>query len=68
MKSFWFILSVIDVEGPLPIEIIPDHWFDKADAEQTVVIKDMLESFVGSDHLPPYEYQRVETFSADPNR
>ena len=59
MKSFWFILSVIDVEGTLPVEIIPNHWFDKADSEQTIIIQELLESFVGKDHLPPYEYKQV---------
>jgi len=44
-RSFCFILSLLKVDGELPIELIPGHWFQKADTEQCDRIKEVLDFF-----------------------
>ncbi len=39
-ERFCFILNPIEVEGKLPIELIPGHWFKRASAEQIELIKE----------------------------
>ena len=61
MKSFCFILTPLEVEGNLPFEVIPGHFFQRADAEQVKLIKEKLllhlePSFIGQYHRPQYEF------------
>lgn len=41
-ESFVFVLSLIDFEDDLPIEVITKHFFQKANAEQISVIRELL--------------------------
>jgi len=45
-KSFVFILNNIDVEGGLPIEVAPGHFFERANSEQIVKVKKLLKFFL----------------------
>lgn len=56
-ESFVFVLSLIDFEGDLPIEVIPKHFFQKANTKQISRIKELLSSFYPHPFLRfPYEY------------
>lgn len=41
-KSFVFVLNNINVEGGMPIEVAPGHFFERASSEQTARIKELL--------------------------
>ena len=56
-KSFTFVLSLINVEGDLPIEVIPQHLFQKANPDQIDTIKELLARLFPYPWLEsPYEY------------
>jgi hypothetical protein len=58
--SFVFILNDIEVEGEMPIEIAPRHWFRKAQDEEVELIKKRLALFtVASLHFYPPSYELV---------
>jgi len=60
-KSFVFILNDINVEGELPIEVAPGHFFQKADNEQIKMIKERLPHFMPYIPTPlPYEGKIVK--------
>ncbi len=41
-KSFVFVLSNVDVDGELPIEIAPNHFFQRANVQQIKKIKRLI--------------------------
>lgn len=56
-KSFVFILSLIEFEGDIPIEVIPKHFFQKANNKQISRIKELLYCFYPHPfNRFPYEY------------
>ena len=60
-ESFVFILNHIHVEGKLPIEVAPGHFFQKADSEQIRMIKKRLPHFLPYSTLTlPYEVTIVK--------
>ena len=68
-KSFVFVLNNIDVKGELPIEVAPDHFFERANSEQTVRIKNLLKLYTPFGHsailnLQPYEVNFSKTSSS----
>jgi len=67
-ESFVFILSLIDLEGDLPIEVIPKHFFRKANTEQTSIIKELLVRLHPYPwHRFPYEYSLREIPKEEPD-
>lgn len=56
-KSFCFILNPLEVVGNAPIEIIPNHWLQKADSEQIDLIREKIfRHYAHNFPLPAYEY------------
>ncbi|OHB56452.1 MAG: hypothetical protein A2173_01245 [Planctomycetes bacterium RBG_13_44_8b] len=71
-NSFVFILNIINIEGELPIEVAPRHFFQKADAEQIDKIKKMLDIFVPFGFLKilnirPYEVDIIKVPGEKPS-
>lgn len=61
-KSFVFILNHINVEGKLPIEVAPGHFFQRANDEQIKMIKERLPYFLPYFRTTlPYEVTIVKT-------
>lgn len=61
-KSFVFILNHINVEGKLPIEVAPGHFFKRANDEQIKIIKERLPYFLPYFRTTlPYEVTIVKT-------
>lgn len=56
-NNFCFIVDGINVEGELPVEIIPGHWFRKATSEEVKRIKEELA--MRRIPLIKYEYKAV---------
>jgi hypothetical protein len=56
-KSFSFILNPIEVIGEERIELIPDHWLERADEEQADLIREKIAEFCGGMPFKP-EYER----------
>lgn len=56
-KSYTFILNPIEIDGDLPVEIIPGHSFYKANLERTAKIKEILKQHSPSDFDPSYLYE-----------
>jgi len=68
MRSFCFILNLVDVDTALPYELLNNHTFDKADNEQVTKIKDVLHRFsIFSPHGFLYECT-LEEFSSEDGR
>jgi len=56
-KSFCFVSNPLEVIGNAPIEIIPNHWLQKADSEQIDLIKEkVFRHYAHNFPLPAYEY------------
>jgi hypothetical protein len=71
-NSFVFILNIINVEGELPIEIAPRHFFQKADAEQVEKIKKLVNLVVPFGfhkifNLRPYEVDIIKVPAEKPD-
>ena len=59
-KSFCFILNPIEVIGAERIELIPDHWLERADEEQADLIREKLGEFcAGMPFKPEYEREWI---------
>lgn len=52
-----FILSRFEYRGELPLEIIPQHWFQRASEEQVRVIKEMLGRMFELFSTPHHAYE-----------
>lgn len=60
-KSFCFILNPLEVTGNLPVELIPNHFLQRADGEQTEIIREKINRHYAHNFLlPAYEYEWVE--------
>jgi len=59
-KSFCFILNPLEVTGNLPVELIPNHFLQRADAEQTKKIREKIAKHYPHFMLPAYEYELVD--------
>lgn len=65
-SSFVFILSFIDFEGDLPFEIIPNHFLQKANADQIIKIKSLLNLLSPDPNDKyPYEYNSNKVSNED---
>ena len=53
-EHFCFIADLINFKGKLPLEVIPGHWFRKADTEETQRIKRELDAR----SILPYNYEQ----------
>jgi hypothetical protein len=58
-KSFCFILTPVDVDGALPLEVIENHWIQKADTNQIVFIREKVSEFSAVGRVPQYEFNLV---------
>lgn len=60
-KSFCFILNPLEVTGDLPVELIPNHFLQRADAEQIEIIREKINRHYAHNFLlPAYEYDWME--------
>lgn len=68
-ESYVFILSVIDFEGKTPIEIIPNHFLKKANADQINKIKELIQLFNPNFiNIYPHEYSISTTTNNKTNQ
>lgn len=59
-KSFCFILNPLEVTGDLPVELIPNHLLQRADQEQTEIIRENINRHYAHNFpLPAYEFEWV---------
>lgn len=56
--SFLFILNLIETEGELPVEVIPQYFFNKADRDQVDLIKHWLD-FLEPFHVIGVPYEKA---------
>ena len=59
--SYVYVLSLIEYDGALPFEIIPNHFFDRVNQDQIKELNELNEAFTSKMHSPvPYEYDLIE--------
>lgn len=59
-KSFVFVLNNINVEGNMPIEIAPGHFFERASSKQTERIKELLKLHAPYGLIPLLDLKHYE--------
>lgn len=59
-QSFCFILTPLNFEGELPFEVIPQHFFRRADSEEIVLIKERLNPYLQPLPLGIFQNPRYE--------
>ncbi len=64
-KSFAFVINKINVQANLPFEIVPKHFFQRADAKQVETIKKRLRLF-GSSERHDGVYERIDVSVGNP--
>jgi hypothetical protein len=65
-KSFCFVLNPLEVTGQVPVELIPGHFLQKADVEQTKLIREQLHRHYARHYpFPAYEYEWLEEVKDD---
>lgn len=57
-SGFTLVLDSLNVSAKLPFELIPDHYFRKAEAQETAKIKEQLSAHKYSETL--YEFEFIE--------
>ena len=65
--SFVFILNDIEVEGEMPVEVAPKHWFRKAQNDEVELIKKRLVLFTTLHFSPPSYELIVKEIKENPN-